>query len=117
MNNILMIGVFIVVEILMNRLVSLIFRFMEKKHNSVHLRFTKSFVNVLISVILCYTLLQQFELTRDISKVLLQSGSLMIAIATFAAQQALGNVISGISLSVSKPYNEAVLLPKALLKI
>ena len=106
MNNILMIGVFIVVEILMNRLVSLIFRFMEKKHNSVHLRFTKSFVNVLISVILCYTLLQQFELTRDISKVLLQSGSLMIAIATFAAQQALGNVISGISLSVSKPYNE-----------
>ena len=30
----------------------------------------------------------------------------MIAIATFAAQQALGNVISGISLSVSKPYNE-----------
>ena len=106
MNNILMIGVFIVVEILMNRLVSLIFRFMEKKHNSVHLRFTKSFVNVLISVILCYTLLQQFELTRDISKVLLQSGSLMSAIATFAAQQALGNVISGISLSVSKPYNE-----------
>ena len=101
-----MIGVFIVVEILMNRLVSLIFRFMEKKHNSVHLRFTKSFVNVLSSGILCYTLLQQFELTRDISKVLLQSGSLMIAIATFAAQQALGNVISGISLSVSKPYNE-----------
>ena len=64
MNNILMIGVFIVVEILMNRLVSLIFRFMEKKHNSVHLRFTKSFVNVLISVILCYTLLQQFELLK-----------------------------------------------------
>ena len=109
MNNILMIGVFIVVEILMNRLVSLIFRFMEKKHNSVHLRFTKSFVNVLISVILCYTLLQQFELTRDISKVLLQSGSLMIAIATFAAQQALGNVISGISLSVSKPYNDTII--------
>ena len=66
MNNILMIGVFIVVEILMNRLVSLIFRFMEKKHNSVHLRFTKSFVNVLISVILCYTLLHQIHRFFDI---------------------------------------------------
>ena len=106
MNSILMIGVFIGVEIVMNRLVSLIFRFMKKKHNSVHLRFTRSIVNVLISVILCYSLLQQFEITRDISKVLLQSGSLMIAIATFAAQQALGNVISGMSLSISKPYNE-----------
>lgn len=29
----------------------------------------------------------------------------MVAIATFAAQQALANVISGISLSVSRPYN------------
>ena len=40
------------------------------------------------------------------SKVVLQSGSLILAIATFAAQHALGNVISGVSISVSKPYNE-----------
>ncbi|MDE6961535.1 MAG: mechanosensitive ion channel family protein [Lachnospiraceae bacterium] len=105
MSNILKIVIFVVAEILLNRLVGLIFLFMEKKHNSVHLRFTKSAVNVVVSVILIYSLLQQFEVTRDISKVLLQSGSLMVAIATFAAQQALGNVISGISLSVSRPYN------------
>ena len=52
-----------------------------------------------------YSLAQQFEVTKDISKTLLQSSSLFIAIATFAAQQALSNVISGISVSLSKPYN------------
>ena len=51
-----------------------------------------------------YSLAQQFDITKDISKVLLQSGSLIVAIATFAAQQALGNIISGFSLSMSKPY-------------
>ncbi len=105
MSNLLKIAIFIGIELIANRIVNLIFRFMSKKHNSVHLRFTKSIVNVTISVILCYSLLQQFEITRDISKALLQSGSLMVAIATFAAQQALANVISGISLSMSRPYN------------
>ena len=105
MSDYIKIGIFIITEILIVRVVNLVFRFMSRKHNSVHLRFTKSVVNVLFSVVLIYSLLQQFEVTRDISKALLQSGSLMVAIATFAAQQALGNVISGISLSVSKPYN------------
>ncbi len=105
MSSLLKIAIFIGIEVITNRIVNLIFRFMSKKHNSVHLRFTKSIVNVAISVVLCYSLLQQFEITRDISKALLQSGSLMVAIATFAAQQALANVISGISLSMSRPYN------------
>ena len=105
MSSLLKIAIFIGIEVITNRIVNLIFRFMSKKHNSVHLRFTKSVINVIITVILCYSLLQQFEVTRDISKALLQSGSLMVAIATFAAQQALGNVISGISLSMSRPYN------------
>mgnify|MGYP002509208732 CR=1 FL=1 len=105
MSGLLKVAVFIGVELVFNRLVDLVFLFMSRKHNSVHLRFTKSVINVIITVILCYSLLQQFEVTRDISKALLQSGSLMVAIATFAAQQALGNVISGISLSMSRPYN------------
>lgn len=105
MSDYIKIGIFIITEILIVRVVNLVFRFMSRKHNSVHLRFTKSVVNVLFSVVLIYSLLQQFEVTRDISKALLQSGSLMVAIATFAAQQALANVISGLSLSVSRPYN------------
>ncbi len=99
------IGVFIGIIIVSNYLISLAFKYISKKTKAVHLRFSKYALNVIIDIIAFYSLAQQFELTKDISKVLLQSGSLVLAIATFAAQQALGNVISGISLSVSKPYN------------
>lgn len=105
MSLIAKIGIFIAVIVVSNYLISLVFQYLSKKTKAVHLRITKCAINVVIDVIAFYSLAQQFELTRDISKVLLQSGSLILAIATFAAQQALGNVISGISLSVSKPYN------------
>ncbi len=105
MNNLVEIGIFILIEIILNRMVNLAFRMMSKKHNTVHLRFLKSAANFLVALIVVYCLAQQFEVTKDISRVLLQSSSLIVAIATFAAQQALSNVISGFSLSVSKPYN------------
>ena len=99
------IGIFVAIIIISNYVISLIFKFLAQKTKAVHLRFSKYAVTVIIDIIAFYSLSQQFEITRDISKALLQSGSLILAIATFAAQQALGNVISGISLSVSKPYN------------
>lgn len=105
MNSLLKIGIFILIELFLNRSVNLIFRIMSKKHNSVHLRFAKSIINVLIVIVMIYILIQQFDLTKDIGKALLESGTLIVAIATFAAQQALSNVISGFSLSMSNPYN------------
>ncbi|MDE6386960.1 MAG: mechanosensitive ion channel family protein [Lachnospiraceae bacterium] len=105
MDSIVKICTFVLVALVLNYVVNLIFRFLARKTKAIHLRFSKGVVNVIIDVIIIYSLAQQFELTKDISKVMLQSGSLIIAIATFAAQQALGNVISGLSISMSKPYN------------
>ena len=107
MNFLMTAGIFIGIAFVLNSVVNLIYRYISKrtKNKAVHLRFSKSMVNIVIDVIVIYTLAQQFEFTKDISKVLLQSGSLIVAIATFAAQQALSNVISGIMLSASKPYN------------
>lgn len=105
MDSLILIAIFALVGLCINRVVNLVFRIMAKKHNSVHLRFTKSAVNVIVFIIAAYSLAQQFEVTKDISKTLLQSSSLFVAIATFAAQQALSNVISGISISLSRPYN------------
>lgn len=96
---------FVAVALVLNYIVNLIFKFMSRKTKAIHLRFSNRAVNLVIDIIIIYSLAQQFEITKDISKVLLQSGSLIIAIATFAAQQALANVISGISISASKPYN------------
>lgn len=105
MNIGLKIGIFVGVALVLNNIVNLIYRYISKKTKAVHLHFSKSAINIVIDIILIYTLAQQFEVTKDISKVLLQSGSLVVAIATFAAQQALANVISGITISASKPYN------------
>ncbi|MCM1134015.1 MAG: mechanosensitive ion channel family protein [Clostridium sp.] len=98
------IGICVGTILISNYLISLVFRYLSRKTKAVHLRISKCAINVIIDIIAFYSLAQQFDLTRDISKALLQSGSLILAIATFAAQQALGNVISGISLSVSRPY-------------
>lgn len=105
MDNLLKIVVFIAVGMVLCQIVNMIFRFMSKGKRLVHLIFFRSILNVLIYVITVYILAQQFEVTKDLSTQLLQSGSLIIAIATFAAQQALSNVISGFSLSFSKPYD------------
>ena len=90
---------------LLIQIVNLIFRRLERKNNAAHLRFSRSIIKVIIIVLTIYALAQQFEVTKDMSTALLQSGSLMIAVATFAAQQALANVISGFILAFSKPYN------------
>lgn len=105
MSILMKIGIFILAEIVLNRIINLIFRIIQKKNKSAYLRFLKSTLNVAVMIIVLYSLVQQFDVTKDISKALLQSGTLIVAIATFAAQQALGNVISGFSLSASKPYN------------
>lgn len=104
-DNILTIIIFISVGLLLNQIVNWVFKYIAKKNPAAHVRFSKSVLNVLIIVLTIYSLMQQFEMTRGMSTAILQSGSLILAVATFAAQQALGNVISGFSLSFSKPYN------------
>ena len=104
MNNVWKLAVFIAAELVLTQMISLIFRMISRRNKGVHLRYAKSAINVTSIVVGVYSLAQQFDITKDISKVLLQSGSLIVAIATFAAQQALGNIISGFSLSMSKPY-------------
>lgn len=105
MNDLMKIGIFVLVGLTVNWIVNVIFKLIAKKNHSAYLHFFKSTMNVTVTVIILYSLVQQFEVTKDISNALLQSGTLIVAIATFAAQQALANVISGFSLSVSKPYN------------
>ena len=73
------------------------------RREKLYQKFIKSILTLIIIVIGVYAALSQFEIARTISTSLLQSGSLIIAVATFAAQQALGNVISGFFISATKP--------------
>ena len=104
-SQIILIAVFIGTGCLLLQIVNVVFKRLQKNSRAAHLRFSKGIIKALIVIMVIFSLAQQFEVTKDLSTALLQSGSLVLAVATFAAQQALGNVISGFSLAFSKPYN------------
>ncbi|MBQ9511565.1 MAG: mechanosensitive ion channel family protein [Lachnospiraceae bacterium] len=80
-----------------------VFRMIYKRKNRLHLKFMNSVINVVISVVGAYACLTQFEVTKEVSTTLLRSGTLIVAVLTFAAQKALANVIAGFSISASRP--------------
>lgn len=82
-----------------------LFKRISKKKEGLQMNFINSFCNVVIMIACIYYCLSLFNVTKDVSKILLQSGTLLIALATFVAQRALGNVISGISISLTKPFD------------
>ncbi len=96
--------IIMIVTFILLKFVKKLFKVAISKNNNIHLRFLQSIVQVILITIGIYTCLSVFDITKDISKTLLQSGTLIIAIATFAAQQALGNVISGFSIAFTKPF-------------
>lgn len=94
------IGICLLVMFIINRL----FNKLYEKKPGIHLKFFKSLTNVIMIIVATYYAMSFLDITKDITKVLLQSGTLIVAVTTFAAQQALGNVVSGFSISMSKPY-------------
>lgn len=105
MNDLFTVGAFVVIGIVLNRIVDWIFTAIEQQDSHfTHLEFFKRIANVVVIIVITYSLAQQFEVTRELSTALLQSGSMILAIATFAAQHTLSNVISGFSISFTSPY-------------
>lgn len=105
MEKFILAGIGILVCVVVIFALNLVFRAISKKKSKIYIKFINSVLNVVLTAGCIYYILSLFDSTRGISKTLLTSSALIIAIATFAAQQALGNVISGFSLSLSKAYN------------
>lgn len=91
--------------LLILHIVNIFFRRILRKKDSIVMKFLHSAVEIVLISIMIYSILAQFDITREISTVVLQSGTLIIAVLTFAAQQALGNIISGLSISAFHPLD------------
>lgn len=105
LDKLVAVGIYILISSLVLTIFNKLFDSIIKRNENIHLRFLKSLLNVIFILILGYALLSQFESTKDFSKTIMQSGTLLIALVTFAAQQVLSNVISGIVISFVKPFN------------
>jgi small-conductance mechanosensitive channel len=99
------IALFVTVTICIVEMLGVVFKIFMKRNNSIHLRFLRSILKVIIISISTYLLLQQFDTTKNMSGAILKSSSLIIAVVTFATQQILGNILNGIIISSTKPFN------------
>lgn len=82
-----------------------IFGIILKRKEQIHIKFLKSISKVLLSIVACICISGLFTTTKALSATLLTSSSLLVAIVGFAAQQVLADVISGVMLSWSRPFN------------
>lgn len=103
-NIVLVVVVGVAVSYLAIRLSNAIFKKVEKKNKSVALRFSNSIVNVGITLVMIAVVFSLIPNSESLGNRLFRSSSLALALFTFAAQKPLGNIISGIMLSASKPF-------------
>lgn len=83
----------------------LIFDKLINKKKNIQITFTKNLFKLVILMLGIYNFGIQFDKTKDIGNKLLQSTSLVVAILGFAAQSVLADIIAGIMISFSKPFN------------
>lgn len=95
----------VIVYLITMHICNKIFKVIIKKNNNIQLKFIRSITKAVISIIFVFALGMFFEATRELSKMLLQSSALFVAVAGFAAQQVLADVISGMMISWTKPFN------------
>lgn len=75
------------------------------KNNLIHIKFTKSVVNGVITVIAIYIIGITIPALNGFINTIIASTSLLVVVAGFAAQEALSNVLNGLMISIFKPFN------------
>ena len=103
MENFIGIIIAVAVTLVLLTISNSFFKRILKDNTRLPLKFLHSTVNLIIIIIGVYTVLTQIPRTKEYSTMLLQSSTLIIAVLTFAAQQTLGNIIAGFSLSFTHP--------------
>ena len=95
----------IVIYVLVGLLLWMILKLVSGKRKKLHVRFICSLLRVLVIIgVLIAALQVYFDLTKVLAAVL-TGGGLVLAILSFAAQKSLNNILSGIAISLSRPFD------------
>lgn len=97
-------GVYCLVLCIIIKIVDKIFKHIGKKTDAIHIRYLRSIMKGIILFLGIYVLLSRFEFTKEFSKTVLTSGGLVVALITYSAQKSIGNIVSGLAISMSKPF-------------
>ena len=76
-----------------------------KRNEQIHIKFLRSIPKAILTIIAFICASGLFNTTKTLSATLLTSSSLLVAIVGFADQQVLADVVSGVMLSWSRPFN------------
>lgn len=95
----------IIVSLMLIRINQKVFKWILKKQNKIHFNFFSGIITACIIFLSISLIGMQFESTKEIFQSILKSSGLFVAVAGFAAQQTLNNIISGLMLSIAKPFD------------
>ena len=105
MNIAIKILIIILIWFFGNIIISKIFHFLTRKSEKIHINFIGSIIKAIWLIFAVITITGMFETTKNLSTTLLTSSSLLVAVAGFAAQEVLADIISGLMLSWQKPFD------------
>ena len=88
-----------------NFIISKGIKLITKKNHGIHIDFIGSIIKLSWLIIMVSMLTGMFKTTKTLSQTLLTSSGLLVAVAGFAAQEVLSDIISGIMLSWAKPFD------------
>lgn len=90
---------------IIRRIVNKMFKSIIEKEGQIQIKFTRSIIQAVLSIITICFIGMQIEFTKELTSTLLKSSALIVAVAGFAAQQTLNDILSGLMIAWCKPFN------------
>ena len=101
MNDIVKVVIILLVGIVLWMFLKLI----SGKRKKLHVRFICSLLRMLVMISVLIGVLQVYFDLQNVLTAVLTGGGLVLAILSFAAQKSLNNILSGIAISLSRPFD------------
>ena len=92
------------VTILISALIWIVLGIVSRKKKKLHIRFICNLLKVMVIIGCMIVILVIYTDFEKIAAAIVTGGGLVLAVLSFAAQKVLNNILSGISLSFSRPF-------------